>query len=36
MWGYAEGNKTVVAIVVVIVVVAAIAYLARRFWKGRS
>ena len=36
MWGYAEGNKTVVAIVVVIVVVAAIAYIARRFWKGRS
>lgn len=35
MWGYAEGNKTVVAIVVVIVVAAALAYLARKFWRGR-
>jgi hypothetical protein len=35
MWGYAEGNKTVVAVVVVLIVVAAIAYIARRFWRGR-
>jgi hypothetical protein len=35
MWGYAEGNKTVVAVVVVIVVIAAIAYVARRFWGRR-
>jgi len=35
MWGYAEGNKTVVAIVVVIVVVAAIAYVVNRYWRRR-
>jgi septation ring formation regulator EzrA len=35
MWGYAEGNKTVVAIVVVVIAVAAVAYVARRFWRGR-
>jgi len=35
MWGYAEGNKTVVAIVVVIIVIAALAYIGNRFWKGR-
>jgi len=33
MWGYAEGNKTVVAIVVVVIAVAALAYVARRFWR---
>jgi hypothetical protein len=33
MWGYAEGNATVVGIVVVIIVVAAIAYVARRLWR---
>jgi uncharacterized membrane protein len=33
MWGYAEGNKTVVAIVVVLVVVAALAFLGRKFWR---
>lgn len=31
MWGYAEGNETLVTIVVIVVVVAALAYLARRF-----
>jgi len=31
MWGYAEGNETLVAIVVILVVVAAVAYLGRRF-----
>jgi uncharacterized membrane protein len=33
MWGYAEGNKTLVAIVVVVVVVAALAFVARRLWR---
>lgn len=33
MWGYAEGNPTVVGIVVIIVVGAAVAYVARRLWK---
>ena len=33
MWGYAEGNKTLVAIVVVVVVAAAIAFVARRLWR---
>lgn len=33
MWGYAEGNQTLVAIVVVIVAIAALAYLGRRFLK---
>jgi hypothetical protein len=33
MWGYAEGNKTVVAIVVVAVVVAALAFLANKLWR---
>lgn len=33
MWGYAEGNPTVVAIVVVIVAVAAIAFVGRRLWR---
>jgi uncharacterized membrane protein len=31
MWGYAEGNATVVGAVVVLIAVAAIAYLIRRF-----
>jgi len=35
MWGYAEGNKTLVAIVVVAVVVAAVAFVARRLWRRR-
>jgi hypothetical protein len=33
MWGYAEGNKTVVAIVVAVVAVAALAFLARKLWR---
>ena len=33
MWGYAEGNQTLVTIVVVIVVVAAVGYVARRLLK---
>ena len=36
MWGYAEGNKTAVAIVVVLVAVAALAFLGRKLWgRGR-
>jgi hypothetical protein len=30
MWGYAEGNATVVGIVVVIIGVAAVGYVVRR------
>jgi hypothetical protein len=33
MWGYAEGNPTVVAIVVVIVALAAVAFVGRRLWR---
>jgi hypothetical protein len=33
MWGYAEGNKTVVAIVVALVAIAAVAFLARKLWR---
>jgi predicted RND superfamily exporter protein len=36
MWGYAEGDTKVVAIVVIIVVIAALAYVTRGLWrKGR-
>lgn len=36
MWGYAEGNQTLVTIVVVIVVIAALGYVGRAlFKKGR-
>jgi flagellar biogenesis protein FliO len=31
MWGYAEGNQTLVGIVVAIVLIAALAYVVRRF-----
>jgi hypothetical protein len=30
MWGFAEGNKTLVAFVVILIAVAATAYVARR------
>jgi hypothetical protein len=33
MWGYAEGNATVVGFVVVIICVAAVIYVARRLWR---
>jgi hypothetical protein len=33
MWGYAEGNPTIVGIVVVIIGVAAIGYVVRRLWR---
>jgi hypothetical protein len=35
MWGYAEGNKTAIAIVVVLVAVAALGFLAQKLWKRR-
>ncbi|MEJ7598424.1 MAG: LPXTG cell wall anchor domain-containing protein [Kofleriaceae bacterium] len=35
MWGYAEGNPTVVAIVVGLVVIAAIAYVVVRSRRRR-
>jgi hypothetical protein len=36
MWGYAEGNETLVGIVVVLVVIAALGYVGRRLWlRGR-
>jgi hypothetical protein len=33
MWGYAEGNSTLVGIVVVIVALAAVGYVGRRLWR---
>jgi uncharacterized membrane protein (DUF4010 family) len=33
MWGYAEGNPTLVGIVVIIIAIAAVGYVARRLWK---
>jgi hypothetical protein len=33
MWGYAQGNATIVGIVVVIISAAAIGYVARRLWR---
>jgi hypothetical protein len=33
MWGYAQGNETIVGIVVVIIGAAAIGYVARRLWR---
>ncbi len=35
MWGYAEGNATIVGIVVALIGAAAIGYVARRLWRGR-
>jgi hypothetical protein len=35
MWGYAEGNPTVVGLVVIVIAVAAVAYVARELWKRR-
>jgi hypothetical protein len=35
MWGYAEGNKTAIAIVVGVIVLAALAYVLRRYLGGR-
>jgi uncharacterized membrane protein len=33
MWGYAEGNATLVGVVVVIVAVAAVGFVARKLWR---
>jgi hypothetical protein len=33
MWGYAEGNPTLVGIVVVLVALAAVGFIARRLWR---
>jgi hypothetical protein len=33
MWGYAQGNATVVGIVVVIIGAAAIGHVTRRLWR---
>ncbi len=35
MWGYAQGNATVVGIVVVLIGLAAVGYVGRRLWRGR-
>jgi uncharacterized membrane protein len=32
-WGYAEGNRTLVGLVVLVVVVAAVAFVARKWWR---
>lgn len=36
MWGYAEGNETIIGIVVAVITVAAIAYVVRRIGRGRG
>jgi hypothetical protein len=36
MWGYAEGNERILAIVVVLVVAAALAYVGRRLFRGKK
>jgi len=36
MWGYAEGNTTVVGVVVVIIVIAALVYVTRGLWRRRG
>jgi len=36
MWGYAEGNTTVVAVVVAIIAIAAIVYVTRGLWRRRG
>jgi biopolymer transport protein ExbB/TolQ len=33
MWGYAQGNATMLGIVVAVIGVAAVAYLGRRLWR---
>jgi hypothetical protein len=33
MWGYAQGNATIVGIVVVVIGAAAVIYVARQLWR---
>jgi biopolymer transport protein ExbB/TolQ len=33
MWGYAQGNATMLGIVVALIALTAIAYLGRRLWR---
>lgn len=33
MWGYAQGNATMLGIVVALIALAAIGYLGRRLWR---
>ncbi len=33
LWGYAEADTTIVAIIVALVVIAAVAYVASRLWR---
>lgn len=33
MWGYAEGNATIVGIIVAIIAAAAIGHVVRRLWR---
>jgi hypothetical protein len=33
LWGYADANTTVLAIVVVVVALAAVVYVTRRLWR---
>ncbi len=35
MWGYAEGNQTIIGIVVAVIAIAAIAYVTRRIVETR-
>jgi hypothetical protein len=35
MWGYAEGDATLVGIVVVVIAIAAVAYVGRALWRRR-
>jgi hypothetical protein len=32
MWGYAEGNPTIVGVVVIVVALAAVGYVTRKWW----
>jgi hypothetical protein len=36
MWGYAEGNATIVGLVVIVIAIAAIAYVGRELWRRRK
>lgn len=34
-WGYAEGDRTLVALVVAVIAVAAVGFVAKRVWERR-